>query len=99
MRPVEREKVILEFAVAVEKDGDLLAELESVESGKSIGMARAAAVGGSIDWLRYYAGWATISSGFLMARPSSRILTSITSCPIRDPSLRSISFGPRRADT
>lgn len=63
MRPVERERLMLDLAAAVERDGDLLAEIETIENGKSLGMAKALAVGGSADWLRYYAGWATKIEG------------------------------------
>lgn len=63
MRPVERERLILKLADAVEADADLLAEIESVENGKSLGVARSLSVGGAVDWLRYYAGWATKIEG------------------------------------
>ena len=63
MRPVEREKMMLDLAEAVAKDTDLLAEIESVENGKSIGLAKMLSVGGAVDWLRYYAGWSTKIEG------------------------------------
>ncbi|MFN7167853.1 MAG: aldehyde dehydrogenase family protein [Pannonibacter sp.] len=63
MRPADREKLILDLANAIEADGALLAELETLENGKSIGIARGLSVGGSVEWLRYFAGWATKIEG------------------------------------
>ena len=47
----------------VEADADLLAEIESIENGKSLGVAKMLSAGGTVDWLRYYAGWATKIEG------------------------------------
>ncbi len=63
LRPVDREKLILDLAAAIERDAAVLAEIESLENGKALGMARALSVGGSVDWLRYFAGWATKIEG------------------------------------
>lgn len=63
MRGVERERLMLKLADAVEADTDLLGEIESIENGKAIGVARMLSAGGSANWLRYYAGWATKIEG------------------------------------
>lgn len=63
MRPVDRERLILRLADAVEADGAVLAEIESLENGKSLDVARNLSVGGCVDWLRYFAGWATKIEG------------------------------------
>ncbi|WP_054312933.1 aldehyde dehydrogenase family protein [Mesorhizobium sp. 1M-11] len=63
MPPVERERLMLRLADAVEADMDLLAEIESIENGKSLGVAKMLSAGGSVNWLRYYAGWATKIEG------------------------------------
>ena len=63
MSPRDRERLILQLADEIENDGAVLAELESLESGKAVAMARALSVGGAVDWLRYYAGWATKIEG------------------------------------
>ena len=63
LRPVEREKMMLDLADRVAADADLLAEIESVENGKSVGLAKMLSVGGAVDWLRYYAGWSTKIEG------------------------------------
>lgn len=66
MRGVERERLLLKLADAVEADIDLLGEIESIENGKSIGVAKMLSAGGSVNWLRYYAGWATKIEGATM---------------------------------
>ncbi|WP_217577717.1 aldehyde dehydrogenase family protein [Mesorhizobium sp. GbtcB19] len=63
MRPVDRQNLMLKLADAIEADADLLAEIESIENGKSLGVARMLSAGGTVDWLRYYAGWATKIEG------------------------------------
>ncbi|WP_296746854.1 aldehyde dehydrogenase family protein [Mesorhizobium sp.] len=63
MRPVDRQNLMLKLADLVEADAELLAEIESIENGKSLGVARMLSAGGTVDWLRYYAGWATKIEG------------------------------------
>lgn len=63
LRPADRERLILDLAEAVAADADFLAELESIENGKSLGIAKALSVGGAVEWLRYFAGWATKIEG------------------------------------
>ena len=63
LRAVDRQNLMLKLADAVEADADLLAEIESIENGKSIGVAKMLSAGGAADWLRYYAGWATKIEG------------------------------------
>ncbi|WP_407522277.1 aldehyde dehydrogenase family protein [Methylobacterium oryzisoli] len=67
IRPADREKMLLDLAAAVERDADLLAEVVSLESGKSVTVARNVEIAGCIDWLRYYAGWATKIEGSTLA--------------------------------
>ncbi|HEX7759384.1 MAG TPA: aldehyde dehydrogenase family protein [Caulobacteraceae bacterium] len=59
LRPADRERAILKLADLVEADADALAELETLNNGQSIGVARALEVGASAEHLRYMAGWAT----------------------------------------
>lgn len=58
-RPADRERLLLKLADAIEADGQLLAEVETVNNGQSIGIAQALEVGASAEHLRYMAGWAT----------------------------------------
>ena len=63
MSPSERQRMMLKLADAVDSDLDLLAEIESVEQGKSLAVARMLSAGGAAEWLRYYAGWASKIEG------------------------------------
>jgi phenylacetaldehyde dehydrogenase len=63
LRPVDRELLLLRLADAVEANSDELADLESLNNGKSAVMARRVDVKGTVDFLRYIAGWATKIEG------------------------------------
>lgn len=63
LRPADRERILLRFADLVEQHGEELAQLETLEQGKSIHIARAIEVGGSVEYMRYMAGWATKLEG------------------------------------
>ena len=61
--PVERERILLKFADLVEAHGEELAQLETINQGKSINIARMLDVGASLGYMRYYAGLATKITG------------------------------------
>lgn len=63
MRPVERQRLLLRLADLVERDAQVLAELECLNNGKSLAAAREVDVPLCIDFLRYMAGWATKIEG------------------------------------
>jgi phenylacetaldehyde dehydrogenase len=63
LQPVAREALLFKLADLVEKHGEALAQIETLENGKSIGNAKAVDVGGSVQWLRYMAGWTTKIEG------------------------------------
>nr|WP_245643887.1 aldehyde dehydrogenase family protein [Paraburkholderia oxyphila] len=62
-RPAERERLLLKLADMLEADGEALAQLETLNQGKSIHAARAIEVRGSVEYIRYMAGWATKIEG------------------------------------
>ncbi|WP_440995823.1 aldehyde dehydrogenase family protein [Arhodomonas sp. SL1] len=62
-RPVERERLLLRLADAIEANADELAEIESLDQGKSVGMARNLDLTMAVDFVRYMAGWATKIDG------------------------------------
>ncbi len=71
MRPGEREKLIIKLAELVEREGQALSEVESVESGRTLMNTRAFDVDFPADCLRYMAGWATkIAGNTLPAGPA-----------------------------
>ena len=54
--PAERERILLRFADLVEQHSEELAQLETLEQGKSIAISRAFEVGCTLNWMRY-TGW------------------------------------------
>ncbi|MGL4858179.1 MAG: aldehyde dehydrogenase family protein, partial [Enterobacteriaceae bacterium] len=65
-RPAERERLLLKLADVLEAHAEELAQLETLNQGKSIHIARAIEVGASIEYVRYMAGWTTKIHGETM---------------------------------
>jgi len=63
MNPSERGRLLWALADAIEACGEELAQLESLDNGKPLTVARAADVALTVDHFRYYAGWATKVEG------------------------------------
>lgn len=63
MRPRERQNLLWRLADLIERDADILAQIECQNNGKSVTMARVMDVQLCIDFLRYMAGWATKIEG------------------------------------
>lgn len=63
MRPDQRQRLLLRLADLVEEHGRTLAEIESVDNGKSAVIAEAVDVALAASYLRYMAGWATKIEG------------------------------------
>src|SRR5579862_5498165 len=63
MRPVERERLLLKLADLVEANLEEIAQLESLDNGKLVFFAKIVDVQGTVDYLRYMAGWATKIEG------------------------------------
>lgn len=62
-KPVERERLMLRLADLMEQNGQALAEIESIDNGKSAAIAHAVDVALSVNYMRYMAGWATKIEG------------------------------------
>lgn len=62
-RPVDRERLLLRLADEVEAHGDELAEIECLDNGKSLALARRVDLKNTVEFLRYVAGWATKIEG------------------------------------
>jgi phenylacetaldehyde dehydrogenase len=58
MQPADRAKILWRLGELIDEHGAVLAELESLDNGKPLSMARVADVGLSAEHFRYYAGWA-----------------------------------------
>jgi phenylacetaldehyde dehydrogenase len=63
MRPSERSRMLLKLADELEQNGDELALLETLNTGKPLKLARAFDIGMAAECLRYNAGWATKLNG------------------------------------
>jgi phenylacetaldehyde dehydrogenase len=59
MPPSERGRLMWRLADLIEENGAILAELESLDNGKPVKMAKAADVALAAEHFRYYAGWCT----------------------------------------
>ncbi|WP_342244280.1 aldehyde dehydrogenase family protein [Pseudomonas sp. OTU5201] len=62
-RPADRERLLLKLADLLEAHGEELAQLETLNNGKSINLSRAIEVGAGVEYVRYMAGWATKIEG------------------------------------
>ena len=63
MRPSARSRMLLKLADELEQNGDELALLETLNTGKPLKLARAFDIGMAAECLRYNAGWATKLNG------------------------------------
>jgi phenylacetaldehyde dehydrogenase len=63
LTPSERGRMIWKLADLVEKHAEEFAQLESLDNGKPVTVARVADVPATIDMFRYMAGWATKIEG------------------------------------
>jgi phenylacetaldehyde dehydrogenase len=63
MTPSERGKLVWKLADLIEAHAEEFAQLESLDNGKPVGVARVADVPLAVDLFRYMAGWATKIEG------------------------------------
>jgi acyl-CoA reductase-like NAD-dependent aldehyde dehydrogenase len=61
-----RERLMHALADAVEAHADELAQIESLDNGKPVGLARYVDINGTIAHLRYFAGWPTKIEGAVL---------------------------------
>ena len=86
VRPVERERMLLKLADMLEARADEFAELETLDNGKILMMARHGDLSLAVDSLRYMAGWATKIEGTTIS-PSFAYVPDMqfTSYTLREP--------------
>jgi phenylacetaldehyde dehydrogenase len=63
MSPAARQKLMWKLADLIEKHAEEFAQLESLDNGKPLAIARVADIPLTVEHLRYYAGWATKIEG------------------------------------
>ncbi|RMF13846.1 MAG: aldehyde dehydrogenase family protein [Alphaproteobacteria bacterium] len=61
--PADRERLLWRLSGLIEANAEELAAIESLDNGKTVGMARMVDVAAAIDYLRYMSGWATKIEG------------------------------------
>ena len=61
--PCAREATLLKLATLVERDAEILAQLETLEQGQSVVLSRILEAGGACNWIRYVAGLSTKITG------------------------------------
>lgn len=66
LRPTDRERILLRLAELIDENAEALAQLETLDQGKSIHMSRIFASGASAQWTRYIAGLTTKITGRTM---------------------------------
>jgi len=66
MRPNERTKILWKVSQLLEENADTFAELESLDNGKPVTIARHVDVAATIENIQYQAGWATKIDGRTM---------------------------------
>ncbi|KDE04467.1 aldehyde dehydrogenase (NAD+) [Microbotryum lychnidis-dioicae p1A1 Lamole] len=75
--PGERTRLLNKLADLIERDAQLLGELESVNGGKGVRVARDFDIGDSVACLRYYAGWTDkIAGETIEVAPSKVVYTT-----------------------
>lgn len=63
LKPLERERLLHKLVDLLEEHAEEFAQIESVDMGKSLNDAREVDIQGTIDTLRYFAGWSSKISG------------------------------------
>jgi aldehyde dehydrogenase (NAD+) len=63
MAPAARQKILLKLADLIEENGLELAQLETLDNGKSLGESQAVDVPAAAETFRYYAGWVNKIAG------------------------------------
>jgi acyl-CoA reductase-like NAD-dependent aldehyde dehydrogenase len=82
MTASERGRIIWKFADLIERHAEEFAQLETLDNGKPISVARAADVPLTVDHFRYYAGWATKIEGETIPVSSAQHVLNYT---LREP--------------
>ena len=77
LMPAQRERLLHRFADLVEANADALAQLETLDNGKPLAVARNVEVNVALGQLRYYAGWPTKLTGetYAVSSPGFHVYT------------------------
>ena len=67
LAPAARARLLLRLADLLERDGDAMARLETLDQGQPLAVSTGFSVPNAVEHLRYYAGWATKITGVTTA--------------------------------
>lgn len=70
--PRERGRLLWRVADLIERDADLLAQIESLDNGKLVAAARGGDIATAAELFRYFAGWATKIEGTTIPMSTER---------------------------
>lgn len=87
LRPADRQRLLLRLADLLQTHAQAVAQVESLDNGKSAAIAEAVDVAMSIDYIRFMAGQATAIAG----------ITRDASIPFAPPSAQFVTFTRREA--
>jgi phenylacetaldehyde dehydrogenase len=82
--PNQRERMMNKLADLLEQHAEELAELEAIDVGKPVGMAKVVDIPASVDHLRYMAGWASKMAGEVVS-PQAMPRGTMFSYTMREP--------------
>ena len=71
-----RERLMLALADAIEEHAEELAQIESLDNGKPVGLAQYVDVAATAAHLRYFAGWPTKIEGGVLPVAARRTCTA-----------------------
>ena len=94
MTPSERGRLIWKLGDLIEQNLEEFAELEMLDNGKPLTVARAADVPLAVDLFRYMAGWATKIEGNTIPHPCPTPGASSTPTPCASRSAWSVRSSP-----
>jgi phenylacetaldehyde dehydrogenase len=83
--PKARERTINKLADLIEANAAELAELEAIDNGKPVGFAKMVDIPGSVDHLRYMAGWASKIGGEVLdpqGSPRGQVFSYVSRQPV-----------------
>ena len=82
MLPAERGRLLWRVADLLERDAEAFAELETLDQGQPLAIARRVSVAGAVEQFRYYAGWATKIDGRVPAHSVPNALSYTKRVPV-----------------
>jgi len=77
MPPRQRGRLLLRLAEALDANAQELAELEALDNGKSVVLARNVDIAKAVEWFEYFAGWPTKLEGSTIPVGDGRLVYTL----------------------